>query len=319
MKYAKIFVSLSLILIAAAFIGCGNGQEATPTPVATATATVSPTGQSGILSEIAGEVQVLRNGTSAWTVAVNSMKIWTGDSLQTGADGYALVTFFDGSVMEVEADTKISVDELSIASGGSTAVRIHQTIGSTINRVENLIDSSSKYEVESPAGTAAVRGTTFGNNVERDGGILHTCVSTFKEEDGQHFVYFSNSGEGVDIPEGKTSCCWEGGVPGRPFWTDPDDNPANFTGGGGGGGSGGHPTPTSTYEPEPTPTLTPEPTPTSTSEPEPTLTPEPTPTMGQECSPGCYEYMIGDGYCDEVCYTEACSYDFGDCAYELVD
>lgn len=294
MKYIKIFVLLSSILIIAAMIpsvGCGNGQEATPTPVPTATATNVPTGESGTLSDIAGEVLVQRQGASGWTAATSGMKIWSGDSLQTGADGYVLITFFDGSVMEVESDTEITVEELSVASGGSTTVRIHQTIGSTINRVENLIDPSSKYEVESPAGTAAVRGTTFSSNVERDGGITHTCVSTFKEEDGQHFVDFSNNGEGVDIPEGKTSCCWEGGVPGDPFWTDPDDNPANFTGGGGGGcyGYGCY------------------------------VKPTPTSTPGQECSPGCYEEMIGDGSCDEECYTESCSNDYGDCSYDLVN
>ncbi|MFA5367464.1 MAG: FecR domain-containing protein [Dehalococcoidia bacterium] len=312
MKYIKTFVSLSLILIVAAMIplaGCGKGEEPAPTPAPTATAVVQ-TGETGTLSDIAGDVQVLRQGSSGWIVATSGMKIWTGDSLETGADGYVLVTFFDGSVMEVESDTEISVEELSVASGGSTTVRIHQTIGSTINRVENLIDSSSKYEVESLAGTAAVRGTTFRNQVGRERGIIHTCVSTFKEEEGQHFVYFSNNGEGVDIPEGKTACCWEGGVPGRPFWTDPNDSPASWQSG---GGSGSHltPTPTSTYEPEPTPTVTPEPTLSPT--------PEPTPTPEQECSPGCYEYMIGDGNCDEACYTEECSYDFGDCVYDFVD
>ncbi|MFA5055777.1 MAG: FecR domain-containing protein [Dehalococcoidia bacterium] len=288
MKYIKTFVSLSLILIMAAMIplvGCGNGgEEATPTPMPTATA-ITQTGETGTLSDIAGDVQVLRYGSNSWIEATSGMKIGTGDSLQTGDDGYVLITFFDGSVMEVEADTEISVEELSVASGGSTTVRIHQTIGSTLNRVENIIDSSSKYEVETPAGTAAVRGTTFRNNVERDGGIIHTCVSTFNEE-GQHFVDFSNNGETVEIPEGKTACCWEGGVPGNPFWTDPDDNPANFTGGGGGScyGYGCY------------------------------VYTTPTPTPMQECSPGCYEYMIGDGNCDEACYTEACSYDYGDCA-----
>lgn len=293
MKYGNTLRCLSVILLVAAMIslfGCGKGEEPTPTPMPTATV-IAQTGETGTLSDIAGDVQVLRQGASGWIAATSGMKIWTGDSLQTGADGYVLITFFDGSVMEIEADTEISVEELSIASGGSTTVRINQVIGSTLNRVENLIDSSSKYEVETLAGTAAVRGTLFRNQVEREDGITHTCVSTFKEE-GQHFVDFSNNGEGVEIPEGKTACCWQGGVPGNPFWTDPDDNPANFTGGGGGGGCygygcHGYPTPTT--------------------------------TLMEECSPDCYYYMIGNGSCDDECYTEACSYDYGDCVYDSID
>jgi hypothetical protein len=162
------------------------------------------------------------------------MKIGTGDSLKTGEDGYVLITFFDGSVMEVEADTEISVEELSEASGGSTTVRINQVIGNTLNRVENLVDSSSKYEVETLAGSAVVRGTIFSMAVDRDRGVIHTCVNTSREEDEiNHFIDFSNLGKTVNVNEGKTSCCWEGGVPGNPFYTDPDDSPANFTGGGG--------------------------------------------------------------------------------------
>jgi len=259
MKYERTFKWLSVILVIAVMIpaiGCGKkeAQEPTPTPTATPTATTpaEPTGETGTLSSLTGDVQVLRQGTSAWIAATSGMEIGTGDSLKTGSDGYVLITFFDGSVMEVEADTEISVEELSVASGtGSTTVRINQVIGNTLNRVENLIDSSSTYEVETLAGSAVVRGTIFRMGVERDDGITHTCASTLKEEDEEdHYVDFGNGRKTVEVSEGKTSCCWEGGVPGNPFYTDPDDNPANFTGGGGCYGYGCH----GGYEPTPSPT-----------------------------------------------------------------
>jgi predicted small lipoprotein YifL len=257
MKYIKAFKWLSVILILAvmiALVGCGKGGNQEPTPTPTATAPAEPTGETGTLSDLEGGVQVQRQGVGAWIAATSEMKIGVGDSLKTGSGGYVLITFFDGSVMEVEADSKISVEELSVAPGtGSTTVRINQVIGSTLNRVENLIDSSSTYEVETLAGSAVVRGTILRIEVERDRKIIHTCTSTLKEEDEEvHSVDFSNGGKTVEVPEGKTSCCWEGGVPGNPFYTDPDDNPANFTGGGGGGSSCyGYGCPG--YEPTPTP------------------------------------------------------------------
>lgn len=242
MNYAKVYKWLSVILVIAVMIplvGCGKGGNQSPTPTPTPTATpAEPSGETGSLSGVVGYVQVLRSWSSSWIEATSGMKIGTGDSLKTGGDGYTLITFFDGSVMEVEADTKISVEELSAASGGSTTVRINQVLGNTLNRVENLIDSSSTYEVETPAGSAVVRGTIFSMAVDRDLGVIHTCVNTSKEEDEEvHSVDFSNNGKTVEVIEGKTSCCWEGGVPGDPDYTDPDDDPANFTGGGGGGGS----------------------------------------------------------------------------------
>ena len=280
MNYAKAFKWLSVILVIAVMIpviGCGKGGgEATPTPAPTATVPTVPTGETGTLSELEGGVQVQRQGTKTWIAATSGMEIWGGDSLKTGGDGYVLITFFDGSVMEVEADTKISVEELSAASGGATTVRINQVIGNTVNRVENLIDSSSTYEIETLAGSAVVRGTIFRTEVDQPySGIIHTCVNTSKEEDEiNHSIAFSNLGETVNVTEGKTSCCWEGGVPGYPFYTDPDDDPANFTGGGSFCGGccypcywiqddGGY-----CYCPEPTPTpmSTPMPTPTYTIE-----------------------------------------------------
>jgi len=270
MKYIKVFKLLSVLLVIAVMIpaiGCGKkeAQESTPTPTATPTTTTpaEPTGQTGSLSSVTGDVTVMRQGMSAWITATSGMKIWTGDSLKTGSNGYVLITFFDGSVMEVESDSEISVEELSKASGGSTTVRISQVLGNTLNRVENLIDSSSTYEVETLAGSAVVRGTIYRIQVNQYGEITHTCCSTSDEEDNQqHNVDFSNGGKTVGVTEGKTSCCWEGGVPGSPFYTDPADDPLQFGGdGGGGGGCYGYQcgylptsTPYPSYTPYPSPT-----------------------------------------------------------------
>ena len=236
MKYGKTLRWLSVILIIAVMIpaiGCGNGGNQVATSTPTATALAEPTGETGTLSDLDGVVQVQRQGTKTWIAATSGMEIWAGDSLKTGSDGYVLVTFFDGSVMEVRSDSEISVEELSKASGGATTVHINQVIGNTVNRVKNLVDSSSAYEVETLAGSAVVRGTIFSMEVDRDRGVIHTCVNTSKEEDEEvHSVDFSNRGKTVNVSEGKTSCCWEGGVPGNPFNT----NSANSAGGGGGGG-----------------------------------------------------------------------------------
>jgi hypothetical protein len=169
------------------------------------------------------------------------MKIGTGDNLKTGSDGYVLITFFDGSVMEVESDSEISVEELSKASGGSTTVRISQALGNTLNRVENLIDSSSTYEVDTLAGSAVVRGTTFDTTVQQYGDFQLTCINTHKEDDSKpHSVSFTGGGFTVIVSDGNHSCCWEGGIPFNPTFTNPADDFRIFSDGGGGGGCSGY-------------------------------------------------------------------------------
>ena len=226
------------VLIMAAAVGCGKKAAEPPTPFPTATPTATavtqPTGETGTLSNLQGDVQVLRSGASAWIAATSGMRIGTGDGLKTGDTGYVLITFFDGSVMEVEANSEISIEELSKSSGGSTTVHINQAIGNTINRVENLVDSSSSYEVETLAGSAVVRGTTERIQVSDYG---RTCTSIDDEGDAAgHSAVFTGAGVAVDIVEGMTSCCEPGGIPGTPFYTDPNDDPLqNVTGDGGGG------------------------------------------------------------------------------------
>jgi hypothetical protein len=307
MKYAKVFKWLSVILVIAVMIpaiGCGKkeAKEPTPTPTAipTATTPAEPTGETGTLSDLEGGVQVQRQGVGAWITAANGMKIGTGDSLKTGSDGYVLVTFFDGSVMEVEADSEISVEELSKASGGATTVRISQVIGNTINRVQNLIDSSSTYEVESSAGSAVVRGTVYEVHVNQYGEITHICIDNVNQGDTQaHYVDLSGGGKKVTVPEDKSSCCWEGGVPGDPFYTNPGNDPFNQDGGSSCGeccspcywvqdGMNCY-CPTPTPQPSPTPSPTPRPSPTPSPTPSPSPDPEPTPSSTyQPCTPLCY-------------------------------
>jgi hypothetical protein len=239
-----------IVLIVAAAIGCGKkaDQAPTPTPTAvsspTATAPAEPMGETGTLSSVTGDVEVQRQGAGSWIVATSGMKIGTGDNLKTGEDGYVLITFFDGSVMEVEADSEISVEELSQASGGSTTVRITQVIGHTINRVEDLIDSSSTYEIETPAGSAVVRGTIEDIHVYASG---RTCTGVVDEQDvTQHSASFTGSGVTVAIVEGWMVCCEEGGIPGSLFPIDPADDPLQYSSGGscyGYGCGGSQPTP----------------------------------------------------------------------------
>jgi hypothetical protein len=183
-------------------------------------------------------VLVQKAGSANWSDAAAGMKLATGDGLHTGIDGYALIVFHEGSVMEIEADSEIVIEELSTSDTGSTTIRIKQLFGNAVNRVEQLTDSASKYEVDTPAGTAVVRGTNFITRVLKGLGL--SCVITLCEDDdedcepvtdsskGEHCVVFTANGVPVDVCQGMKACAWPGSPPAAPDYADPKDDPRNL-------------------------------------------------------------------------------------------
>ena len=156
-------MALALILaLLIPLVGCGGGGPAVPCKI----------------SSVTGTVRVLKNGSTNPVNATNGMELAVGDTITTGNNGSANLTFFDGSVMEIKANSEILVNELSTASTGSTSVGLKELVGSTVNRVAKLVDSSSKYEVDTPAAAAVVRGTVFDMLVKQNGN------TTLKTEEG---------------------------------------------------------------------------------------------------------------------------------------
>jgi hypothetical protein len=238
-----LLVAITLVVLVP-LTGCAEQGGTVPTITATPTSgpTTTPqphaTGPTATISSVSGEVQVLKGGSDNWSDATSGMKLATGDGLQTGSDGYALIVFHEGSVMEIEADSEIAIEELSTSDTGSTSIRIKQLFGNAVNRVEQLADSASKYEVEMPAGTAAVRGTNFITKVYKNLGF--SCTTTLCEEGdedckpvthssrGEHCVAFTAKGVSVEVCQGMKSCAWPGSPPTQPDYSDPKDDPTNL-------------------------------------------------------------------------------------------
>jgi hypothetical protein len=123
-----------------------------------------------ILSITEGDVLVMKAGTDSWTEAEVGMSLESGDSIKTGDDSSAKITFFDGSTIELQAGTEIEIASLDISTGtGSTTITLEQAIGNTISRVTKLLDPASRYEIETPTGVVAVRGSVMQVYVIQDG------------------------------------------------------------------------------------------------------------------------------------------------------
>jgi len=112
----------------------------------------------------------MKAGTDSWIEAQVGMSLEIGDIVKSSDSSSAEITFFDGSTIELQAGTEIEVASLDISTDtGSTTISLKQAIGNTVSRVTKLVDPASRYEVETPAGVAAVRGSVMLVYVIEDG------------------------------------------------------------------------------------------------------------------------------------------------------
>jgi PKD repeat protein len=230
--------------------------------------------QFAILTAMSGRVTVLLAGDVAWdeasVEAEVGMRLEAGDQIRTGANSTALVTFFEGSTIELNSNTEVSFQELSIVvETGSTTVSLEQTIGRTKNRVEKLIDPASRYELNTPSGAALVRGTEFIAEVFPDGttGVTVTEGDTTIVAQGGRVVVNAGEHTGalpieftikelpdgtieVAVIEGSVTVVVQGeevvvnageqtGIPPGGSASPPAPTPSGEGGGGGGEGGGG--------------------------------------------------------------------------------
>jgi hypothetical protein len=179
-----------------------------PSPLPSPPSSSSSEPRFTVLTSAEGNVLVMKSGTSDWVKGVPGMKLELNDRIKSDSSGTATITFFDGSAIDIKPMTEIGLAALESKGGDVTAVKVKQQIGDTISRAKKLLDSQSRYEIETQAGVAAVRGTIMFVAVLPDG------TTTVKNIEG--LVSFIAQGKEVVIPEGQSSTASPGQPPSSP-------------------------------------------------------------------------------------------------------
>ena len=135
-----------------------------------------------------------------------------GVTVRTGSGGRASIEYFDGSVTRLDNDTTFTIITLQILDNAeqSKVIEAEQTSGNTYNRVTELTDSASRFDIETPTATASVQGTTYAIYLDPDGSMLVAVVEG------------SVTSGGIDIPEGFMATVSPDGLTGDPV-PIPDD------------------------------------------------------------------------------------------------
>jgi len=106
------------------------------------------------------------NSGATWRRVTESTWIEAGTQVRTNETGTAQVVFADESVLMIEPNTTITLEQHTVTSEVST-IKIFQEVGRTWSQVEKLLSPKSSYEVETQTTLATVRGTAFGVSVDQ--------------------------------------------------------------------------------------------------------------------------------------------------------
>jgi hypothetical protein len=161
---------------------------------------------SAFIASFEGDVQMKKAGTTNWIKAEVKATLEASDSIKTGTDSKISITFFDGSTIEMTSNAQIEIKEL--IKGKTTSIRLKQDIGETLSKVKNLADTASRYEIETPAAIAGVRGSQMRVTVAPDG------TTVVQNVEGK--ISVTAQGQEVLIPEGNSSTVEPGQTPSAP-------------------------------------------------------------------------------------------------------
>ncbi|OGO37947.1 MAG: hypothetical protein A2147_04500 [Chloroflexi bacterium RBG_16_57_8] len=195
---------LMLAMVACGKAPAGNLATTPPTSEPEGRIAASPL---AILTSAGADTLVRQSGASDWVQGKAGMTLGRGYAVKTGAGG-ATITLFEGTTVELDKSTEVDLSELNTGQGAATAVRLKQEVGKTISRVKKLADPAARYEIETAAAVAAVRGTTMLVDVALDG------TTTVGNIEGA--VSVTARGVEVSVPPGSHSVVPPGQAPGAP-------------------------------------------------------------------------------------------------------
>lgn len=104
-------------------------------------------------------VTVLKKGASAFTAAKNNQALNPGDTVQTDTTGRAELSFKDGSLTRLDANSIFTLDKL-VTTTGKRQIAGSMRVGQAWNRVEKLSQSEA-FKQSANGATAGVLGTAF--------------------------------------------------------------------------------------------------------------------------------------------------------------
>ncbi len=130
----------------------------------TAVAGIAATGKNVAVTDAQGSVQVMSQGSSAWSPVTFGMMLSAGDTIKTGKDSYADLSF-NGSgqdaIVRVDANSSMKITDYVVAEKvENKKIALDLAMGDILVKANHL-KNESQFQVRTPTSVVGVRGTGF--------------------------------------------------------------------------------------------------------------------------------------------------------------
>lgn len=135
-------------------------------------------GSVGTATQVTGDVTLTRNGTTE--PLTDSAPISMNDTITTGSNDQAQLTFADGTQLTMGANTSITVDNTLITPGSAGQGKIYHWLEGSFRYVSGFIgkeDNEHNKVIEGPYGEIGIRGTEFVARLDAVGRVTIDLIS----------------------------------------------------------------------------------------------------------------------------------------------
>lgn len=130
----------------------------------TAIAGIAATGKNVAVTDAQGTVQVMSQGSSTWSPVAFGMMLSTGDTIKTGKDSYADLSFNgtgQDAIVRVDANSSMKIADYIVSDKiENKKIALDLAMGDILVKA-NQLKSESQFTVRTPTSVVGVRGTGF--------------------------------------------------------------------------------------------------------------------------------------------------------------
>uniref|UniRef100_UPI003C7E0904 tandem-95 repeat protein n=1 Tax=Dinoroseobacter sp. S375 TaxID=3415136 RepID=UPI003C7E0904 len=137
----------------------------------------------GVVETLSGEAAVQRTNGTRVELDLQT-PIFLGDVLETGEDTILSVTFVDGTIFTLAADARMVIDALIYNEGQTDNSATFSLIQGGFVFIAGQIAPTGGMEVETPAATMGIRGTTVLADIQSDNGVITVELALTRDLDG---------------------------------------------------------------------------------------------------------------------------------------
>ena len=123
------------------------------------------------ITTLVGQVEWMKSGSDQWQACSEGQPLSEGDKIRTGTDGQATLTLDEGSTIQLSPGSEFTLQSLAKESANEQLESILALMKGKLRAQVTPLKPGSKFEIETPAMVAAVRGTIFNVSINADGSI----------------------------------------------------------------------------------------------------------------------------------------------------